>query len=422
LQLKDTQLLQAFIITLREGVEAALIVGITLAYLNKIQRQDLRKSVFAALGAAFVASIGVAVLLSRFQLNEDLFEGWVMLLAAFFVVTMIIFMMKTGRKLKGEIESRVDSLASRGSQLGVFLFVFLMVLREGAETVLILSAVSLETSALMSFLGTLLGILAAILFGVMFIKGSVRINVQKFFRVTTVILFFVALQLLISGLHELSEYGVLPSSKKEMALIGPIVSNEWFFFVTILALAALMVLFEARRRQPQAVPGSAAQKRKAQWSARRERLWMASVYATSFLFIVLITAESIYATSLSALSPATPVSISNGALEIPLAQVSNGDLHRFVARVAGKEVRFLLYQKPDGKVVAVFDACEICGPVGFFKGPNGLVCKNCASPINPQSVGTPGGCNPIPLASTVRGDALVIQEADLLTRAKLFER
>jgi high-affinity iron transporter len=415
-------LLQAFIITLREGVEAALIIGITLAYLNKIQRQDLRRTVFAALAAAFIASIGVAVALSRFQLNEDLFEGWVMLGAAFFVATMILFMIKTGRRLKGEIESKVGSLAGRGSQIGIFLFVFLMVLREGAETVLILSAVSLETSALVSFIGTLLGVLAAILFGVMFIKGSVRINLQKFFRVTTVILFFVAAQLLVSGLHELSEYGVLPSSKGEMALIGPIVSNQWFFFVTILALAALMVLFEARRRQPEPLPESAAQKRKAVWSARRERMWMIAVYATSFLFIVLVTAEFIYAKSVNALSPATEVSFTNAGLSIPLEQISDGDLHRYQARENGTEVRFLVYKKPDGKVVAVFDACEICGPVGFYKGPNGLICKNCASPINAQSVGSPGGCNPIPLAFSIRGKDITIQEAALAARAKLFKQ
>lgn len=415
-------MLQAFIITLREGVEAALIIGITLAYLNKIQRQDLRKSVFVGLISAFIASIGVAILLSRFQLNEDLFEGWIMLAAALFVVTMIIFMMRTGRKLKGEIESKIGSLAGRGSQLGVFLFVFLMVLREGAETVLILSAVSLESSALQSFLGTLLGVFAAVLFGVMFVKGSVRINLQKFFRVTTVILFFVAAQLLVSGLHELSEFGVLPSSKREMALIGPVVSNEWFFFVTIVALAAMMVLFEARRRQPEPQLESAAERRKTLWSARRERLWMTAVFATSFIFIVLVTAEFIYAKSVSALSPATHVSFTNGELSIPLGQVSDGDLHRYEAREGGTEVRFLLYQKPDGKVVAVFDACEICGPVGFFKGPNGLVCKNCAAPINPQSVGTPGGCNPLPLHSTTNGDAIVIQEADLAARINVFQR
>jgi len=416
-------LLQAFIVTLREGVEAALIIGITLAYLNKIQRPDLRKPVYIALAAAFAASIGVAILLSRFQFNEDLFEGWVMLAAAFFVVTMIVFMMRTGRKLKGQIEEKIGSLAGRGSQVGVFLFVFLMVLREGAETVLILSAVSLDSSALMSFLGTLFGVIAAVLFGVTFVKGSVRINLQKFFRVTTVILFFVAAQLVVSGLHELSENGVLPSSKQEMAIIGPIVRNDFFFFVTIVALAGLMVLFEARRRQqPSTALDSAAEKRKSQWTARRERLWMSAVLASSFVFIVLVTAEFIYAKSVNALSPATEVSFMNGAVAIPLAQVSDGDLHRYAAHENGTEIRFLLYQKPDTKVVAVFDACEICGSAGFFKGQNGLVCKNCASPINSQSVGTPGGCNPIPLTSSVSGDAILIREADLATRAKLFQK
>jgi len=313
-------MLQAFIVTLREGVEAALMVGITLAYLSKIGRPELRKSVFAALIAAFVGSIGIAILLSRTQWNQDIFEGWIMLAAAFFVVTMIIFMMQTGRALKGQIERKVGQLAGRNAAFGLFLFVFLMVLREGVETVLILGAVSLNSTELLSFLGTLLGVSIAVLFGVMFVKGSVRINLQKFFRVTTVILFFVAAQLTISGLHELSENGVLPSSREEMALIGPIVRNDLFFFVTIVALAALMVLFEVKRRQPSALPDSPAERRKALWSARRERLWMVSVYASSFLFILMVTAEFIYTKSVSALSPATEVTFTNGQLSIPLTR------------------------------------------------------------------------------------------------------
>jgi high-affinity iron transporter len=414
-------MLQAFIVTLREGVEAALIVGITLVYLAKIGRNDLRKSVYAALASAFVGSIGVAILLSRTQWNQDIFEGWIMLVAAFFVVTMIVFMMKTARKLKGQIEGKVGLLAGEDARLGLFFFVFLMVLREGVETVLVLSAVSLNSTELMSFLGTLAGVIVAVFFGVMFVKGSVRINLQKFFRVTTVILFFVAAQLLISGLHELSENGVLPSSKQEMAIIGPVVQNESFFVITILALAALMVLFEVKRREPVPLSASPAERRKALWSARRERLWMASVYASSFLFIVLVTAEFIYTQSVSALSPATPVTFVDGKASIPLSQVADGDLHRFAAKQGEIEVRFWLYQKPDGKIATVFDACEICGPVGFFKGPNGVVCKNCAAPINGQSVGMTGGCNPIPLKASVSSDAVIIAEADIAAGTRYFE-
>src|SRR6202162_2009585 len=331
-------MLQAFIITLREGVEAALIVGITLAYLSKIGRNDLRKAVYAALGAAFVGSIGVAILLSRLNLNEDVFEGWVMLVAAFFVVTMVIFMMKTGRKMKGEIEGKVGLLAGNDAWFGLFVFIFLMVLREGAETVLILSAVSLNSTELMSFLGTLLGVVAAIAFGVMFVKGSVRINLQKFFRITTAIMFLVALQLVVAGLHELSESGVIASSKREMAIIGPIVRNDVFFFVTLFALAALMILFEAKRREPVLATASPAERRKAAWGVRRERMWMISVLTFSFVFIALITAEFVYAKSVSNLSPATEITFMSGRVSIPLAQISDGDLHRFQATEDGTAI------------------------------------------------------------------------------------
>ncbi|HUO17942.1 MAG TPA: Fe-S-containing protein [Verrucomicrobiae bacterium] len=413
-------MLDAFIITLREGVEAALIVGITLAYLNKIGRPELRKTVYAALVAAFLGSIGMAIVISRTHLNEDVFEGWIMLVAAVFVVSMVVFMMKTGRKLKGEIEGKVGLLAGNDAWFGLFVFIFLMVLREGAETVLILSAVTLNSTELMSFLGTLLGVMAAIAFGVMFVKGSVRINLQKFFKVTTAILFLVAAQLLVSGLHELSESGVIASSKREMAIIGPIVSNDWFFFVTIFALAALMILFEAKRRQPVPESASPAARRKALWSARRERMWMVSVYTFSFIFIAMVTAEFVYAKSQSALSPATEITFTNGQFKIPLSQVSDGDLHRFEAKEKGTEVRFWLYKKPDGKVATVFDACQICGAVGFYKSGNGVVCKNCAAPINPQSVGMAGGCNPIPLKATQTADSIIIQEADVAAGASVF--
>src|SRR5438105_8327539 len=415
-------MLEAFIVALREGVEAALIVGITLAYLAKINRPELRKSVYAALVGAFVGSIGIAVLLSRTHWNQDIFEGWIMLAAAFFVVTMIIFMMKTGRRLKGQIEGKVGILAGEDAWFGLFLFVFLMVLREGVETVLILGAVTLNSTELLSFLGTLLGVLVAIAFGVMFVKGSVRINLQKFFRITTVILFFVAAQLVISGLHELSDYGVLPSSRQEMAIIVPIVRNEMFFVVTILALAALMVLSEVKRREPVPASASPAQQRKATWSARRERLWMASVSASSFLFIVMVTAQFIYEKSVSAVSPASPVTFVNGKVSIPLPQISGGDLHAFTASENGVNVRFWLYQKPDGKVATVFDACQICGHVGFRKGPNGVICRNCAAPINAQSVGNTGGCNPIPLQATVTSDAVVISEADVAAGSRYFRQ
>ena len=149
---------------------------------------------------------------------------------------------------------------------------------------------------------------------------------------------------------------------------------------------------------------------------------MASVYVCSFIFIVMVTAGFIYEKSASALSPATEVSFVNGKVAVPLNQVYDGELHRFETKVGEVEVRFWVYQKPDGKIATLFDACEICGPVGFYKGPSGIVCKNCAAPVNPQSVGMKGGCNPVPLNASVQDDAIVIREADIAGGLHLFEQ
>jgi uncharacterized membrane protein len=137
---------------------------------------------------------------------------------------------------------------------------------------------------------------------------------------------------------------------------------------------------------------------------------------------MLVTAEFIYAKSVSALSPAQAVTFVNGQVSIPLSQVQDGDLHRYQATENGVEVRFWLYQKPDGKIATVLDACEICGAVGFYKSSNGVICKNCAAPINPQSVGMAGGCNPIPLKAETTADAVIIQEADLAAGSAIFKK
>jgi high-affinity iron transporter len=163
----------------------------------------------------------------------------------------------------------------------------------------------------------------------LFIRGSVKINLQRFFRVTSVILYFVTFQLVVSGLHELSENGVLPSSTAEMRYIGPIVRNDLFFFVTMLALAMLMILMEQRRRVPAVLEpdASPADKRRAQWSQRREKMWMTAVVSASFLFIFLSTAEFIYAKSSTALSAASPVTLVGDQVTVPAAE-NDDKLHR----------------------------------------------------------------------------------------------
>ncbi|MBI2820020.1 MAG: DUF2318 domain-containing protein [Acidobacteria bacterium] len=428
-------MLQTLVVTLREGVEAALVISIAVVYLNKSGRGQLTRIVYFALGAAVLASIAAAVALESVITNQEAFEGWVLLIAAFLVATVVVWMHRTARGLRRRIEQRLEAISTeeKTSALGIFLFVFFMVFREGAETVLMLSAVSLNSTDLLNFFGAIVGLTLAVVFGILFVRGSVRLDLRKFFQVTTVILLCVVFQLTITGLHELSEAGVLPSSQWEMAVIGPIVTNEVFFVVTILALAAWMVLNDWRARQPlaaqqdsraalassQGASSSAVERRKQQWTAQRERLWTAAVCGSAFVFILMVTAEYLYAKNQTALSPSTAVTAVQGAVRLPLAEVSDGNLHRFLYQGAEGTARFVVLRIGD-RYAAALDACAICGTQGYYQNGTMIFCRNCAAAIYPPSIGMPGGCNPIPLESSIEGEELVIQTAELSKGATLF--
>ena len=417
-------MIQSLVITLREGVEAALVIGIAIAYLTKSGRGNLVGRVFWALGAAVLASIVAAIVLQRITFNQEAYEGYVLLAAAFFVGTMVIWMQRTARGMKRHIEGRLESMSSaeKSTGLGVFLFVFLMVFREGAEMVLLLSAVSLNTDDLLNFFGAAIGLALAVAFGIIFVRGTVRLDLRKFFQVTTVILVFVVLQLTITGFHELSEGGVLPSSQREMAIVGPIVSNDIFFVVAIMALAALMVLFDWRSRQalaPTATSLSDAERRQALYRSRREKLWTAAVCGSSFVFIVLMTAEFIYAKSQTALSPAQAVTAEGGVIRIPVESVSDGNLHRFSYSTGDASVRFIVV-RTGGRLATAIDACEICGSQGYYQNGPEIFCRNCAAAIYTPTIGVTGGCNPIPLPAVDSGTELVIQVSDLMGQTGRF--
>ncbi|HEX4274732.1 MAG TPA: Fe-S-containing protein [Bryobacteraceae bacterium] len=414
-------MLQTFVITLREGVEAALVIAIAVAYLRKTGRLELLPAVYRGLISAVIASFLAAWGFAKIGLSDDAYEGWTLLASAVFVFSMVLWMNRHGRKLKGEIETRLQKDAGGGSSWGVFFFVFLMIFREGVETVLLLyGVVRLDTSSILEALGALLGIGLAVLFGVSFVRGTIRVNLKQFFQMTTAILLVVVFQLLITGLHELSESQVLPASSREMAIVGPVVKNDIFFFVTILALAAAMMLLEWRKRRAPITAGlEGAALRKAQWSARRERLWMTASCAASCIFILLITAEFVYTRQATALSPAEPVAFQNGAVRIPVASVSDGILHRFQLEDGGVSVSFIVMQKADKTLATALDACEICGKQGFYQKGNEIICRNCGSAIVPSTIGVKGGCNPIPLKSHVDGDMLVIDAAALDPAARI---
>jgi high-affinity iron transporter len=410
--------LSAFLIALREGVEASLVVGIILVYLSRTGRTHLARFAWYGVAAATALSLAVAVAMERWRISEDGFEGVLLLVAAFFVITMIVWMNRVARHLKKDIEEKVEQYAVRAGSAagwGIFLFVFLMIVREGAELALILRAVELSTEGLQTWIGTIVGIAAAVAVGVFFFKGTLRVPLHRFFAATSVILMLVAFQLALTGLHELSEAQWLPSSKTEMAVIGPIVRNELFFFVFIFGAAALLVLREwqsaSHAKSAQQTPND-AEKRLLKSQNRRQRRWMVAAASACLVVILVLTADFIYARANSTPPAFRPVTAVGNDVRIPLNEVQDGNLHLFTINVGGQSLRFLIIKKPNGYGTAL-DACRICGAEGYRQDGQNVICRHCGSAIYVPSIGAQGGCNPIGVPAHIDGSDLVLNVGSL---------
>jgi high-affinity iron transporter len=407
--------LSAFLIALREGVEASLVVGIILVYLSRTGRAHLTRYVWYGVALAVALSLGVAVALERWQINEDGFEGVLLLVAAAFVITMIVWMNRVARHLKKEIEQKVEAYAVRAGKAagwGIFAFVFLMVVREGAELALILRAVEMSTEGLQTWIGTIVGVAAAVAVGLFFFKGTLRVPLHRFFAATSVILMLVAFQLALTGLHELSESQWLPSSKTEMAVIGPVVRNELFFFVFIFGAAALLIFREwqsASHASAITRASNDAEKRLLEAQNRRQRRWMVAGAAACLVVILALTADFIYARASTAQPRLTQLAAQGNEVRVPIRDVQDGDMHLFSTDIGGGQViRFMIIKKPDGWGTAL-DACRICGADGYRQDGQNVICRHCGSAIYVPTIGQAGGCNPIGVPSHIDGTNLVVE-------------
>jgi len=417
-------MLEALIVTLREGVEAALVVGIIVAFLRREGYERYLGAVWAGIATAAAASLAGAFVLYRWAVNEEVFEGILYLGSALIVGSMMVWMWRHSHSLSGEMKGSLARILSReraGSvAAGLFLFTFLMVFREGIETVLFLSALSLNSDALMAALGVLAGLVLAVAFGVFFVRGSLRIDLGRFFKITGIALGIFVLQLLFNGYHELSEAGWAPANETTMATIGPLVKNEFFFVAAVLALPLLMLLIPGRDKGGAPAAGAAARLEKA--GSRRQSRSRVLGATLGLIILAALGLGFVYSRPPAALSAATAVEVgADGEVRIPLATFQGTALRRFQTTVAGQTVRFFAIPiAKGGPIATAFDACLLCGPRGYYQESGNVICLHCGSVIYPPSIGQTGGCNPVPLPSRVEGGNLVLAASDLAAGSHLF--
>ena len=208
-------MIQAFVITLREGLEAFLIVAISLAYLKKTGRQALLPAVHWGIVLSVALSIAAGWLLAQAN-NQSLWEGVLALVAAVLVASMTLHMWRAGRRMKRDIEGRLEASSlklGRAAFLGVFGFTVLMITREGMETALLMTQLIFTVKSAQVVAGATAGTVAAAIVAGLWSRYGYRVNLSRFFQVTALFLFVFVAQLLIYGFHELAEARVFPNSQ-----------------------------------------------------------------------------------------------------------------------------------------------------------------------------------------------------------------
>ena len=225
----------AGIVMLREGFEASLILGIVLAFMNRTGRRDGFWAVWAGALVAIAISVGVAAVLFLVGAElqgraEKVFEGVTMLVAASLLTWMIFWMRRQARTIKKELELRVADALARGSALGLALVAFVGVLREGVETALLLFGTIEGSNKLFATVGAAVGLAVSVMLGYLFYRGASRLDLRRFFTVTSVLLLLFAGWLLASGLHELAEGGFFPENGALLVLAFAALAGPTLYF------------------------------------------------------------------------------------------------------------------------------------------------------------------------------------------------
>jgi high-affinity iron transporter len=225
------------LVVLREGFEASLVVAVVLAFLDRSNRRDGFVAVWIGIALALLvsAAVGVTLFAVGAELegtSEYLFEGITTIVAAALLVWMIFWMRRQSRSIRTDIEGKTRTALAEGSAIGLGAVAFVGVVREGVETSLLLFSTTEKSSPLFSLISAMVGLALAVALGYAFYRGSHRLDLRRFFTVTSAILLLFAGWLLAKGLEELAEAGVIPEN--ELILWGAFAllaaPTLWFYF------------------------------------------------------------------------------------------------------------------------------------------------------------------------------------------------
>jgi uncharacterized membrane protein len=279
-----------------------------------------------------------------------------------------------------------------------------------------------STDFLFKLIGYLAGLLVVGLSGLALYKTGAGLSFKTVRRLTTLGLGVNMINQLAAIVQPLLARRIIPMRQWLFALLKPIINyNDWFLYALLILTLVLPLALWVESLRSGEIGENPAQHRKIKAAARRQRRWCAVVLAGYVLAVLSLTVIQAYSQREVVLSPVEPINIVGQEILIPLENVSDGHLHRYAYTASdGTEVRFIVIQKNAAAYGVGLDACDICGPTGYYERKDQVICKLCDVVMNKSTIGFKGGCNPVPLAYTVRQGQMIILVKNLENEKKRF--
>lgn len=402
--------LQSLIPVMQNAVMAVIPLAMLLAIMQRDRQETLKQWVWRGIiwgliGAAFIATMKFG---SR-AIKREVYEGLV-LVAGFSAEAVLI-----GFLGWNYLQKPPDT---RPKLLGILAFVVAatLLLYHGLELILFPLNIMLAANSIAGFdillkvIGIILAIIVTGLTGLAVIRAAAALSPKALWIVFTVQFLTVMLNQGVLIVQIMMLRKLVPISRELMAVMSTLINHRaWFLYLLLAMTVVLPVALLLEKRPARPAGSNPAQYRKIIMAAKRNRRWGAAV-ATSLLVVFLCSSVgTIYAEQKAEIVPAVPVTASQGAVGITLDKVEDGHLHRFVYKTSsGSNVRFIIIKKSGSAYGIGLDACEICGPTGYYERDGQVVCKLCDVVMNTATIGFKGGCNPIPLQYKIAEGKIII--------------
>ena len=410
--------LQQFIPAMEEGLMLGVPLGILFVLIRRKSQEEYRKAFRSALKWGFWLSIFlVAVRVgTRNAVSRELLEGFATFITLI-AETIILFKLL-----------RLDENFSKPLKFSICAAVATLFLYHGFELWLIpvgsvIAALGdyFTVEFLTKILGFIIGGLFAFVSSFMIYKAADALNETRLKFVFVVIFAACMIRQIIFLVQVLMARNVL-SGEMWMDLMAPIInSSDLLIFVIFAAILVLPITLFSQPKPARLPEYNPAEYRKVLAQAIHKRRWGAGVIIALVLMTTSSSAGSLIANQQAEIVPAVEVTAQAGSVDVDLEVIKDGHLHRFVYRTSsGEMVRYIVILKGGSAYGVGLDACEICGATGYYERDNQVICKLCDVQMNKATIGTRGGCNPIPIEYKIEDGKLKVPQAELEKNARIF--